>query len=88
MMPFDAQNAANWNRPRIYGDFNNADKQGRIRLNTHGSKADLERLGIELVDGLEILLDDHDDVTAEAIVRLCPNEGWVAEVDWDAIMRR
>lgn len=30
--------------PRVWADFNNFDEQGRVRLNTYGSLADLAQL--------------------------------------------
>lgn len=70
---------------RVFADFNNADEHGRVRLNTRGTARDLERLGISLCEGMPLILDDHDDVVAEAIVRWDGVNGWVAEVDWSAL---
>jgi len=49
--------------PEIYGDFNNLDGQNRIRLTTLGSLSDIARQGIQLRDGLALIVttDDADD---------------------------
>lgn len=74
--------------PHLFADFNNADKLGRVRLNTRGTRDDLVALGITLYDGMPVILDDREEIVADAIVRHCPTEGWVAEVDWQAIENR
>jgi len=79
------QMAENNNLPRLFADFNNADEKGRVRLTTNGTKNDLNRLGIILYDGMQVFLDDSEEITALGIVRFSPIEGWVAEVDWDKI---
>jgi len=71
--------------PRVYADFQNADEQGRIRLNTRGTLDDLSRQRVTLSDGL-LLIIYSEDVEADAEVRFSsPENVWTAIVDWDAI---
>jgi hypothetical protein len=83
--------------PEIYADFNNLDDDGRIRLTTVGSITDIARLGIQLRDGLELVLatddaDDagnRDDVLADAVIRYNEvDKCWVAQVNWDEVKNR
>lgn len=69
----------------IYADFNNADTQGRLRLNTRGARADLEHLGVRLVPGMSVVLSDGDELCAAGTVVYDEVEGWVAEIDWDRL---
>ena len=46
-------------KSKIYGDFNNADRLGRIRL-LESSQEDIARLGIVLKDGMKIEVDDGE----------------------------
>ena len=69
---------------RVFADFQNADRLGRIRLNTAGAKEDLARSNINLIDGMLLELYD-DEIVALGVARHDENEGWVAEVDWNAI---
>jgi hypothetical protein len=69
---------------RVFADFQNADRRGRIRLNTAGAKEDLARSKIELIDGMRLELCD-DEIVAFGVARHDEIEGWVAEVDWNAI---
>lgn len=71
--------------PTVYADFNNADQSGRLRLNLRGTEQDLQRLSIELSEGLEITLSDGE-LTANGVARFSANEQiWVAEIDWGEI---
>jgi hypothetical protein len=81
-----------WNRGtamnasfRVFADFNNADRLGRIRLNTAGASDDLARSRVELTDGMVLELYDDDEIVAMGTARYDETEGWVAEVDWAAI---
>jgi hypothetical protein len=70
-------------QPRVFVDFHNSDRQGRVRLNTVGTLQDLNRLGIVLSEGAEILLYCLESET-EGVVSYSSEEGlWVAAVDWD-----
>ena len=71
-------------KPKIYGDFNNRDELGRIRL-LESSQEDIVRLGLVPNDGMEIEVHDFD-LSADAIVRFSDIEKiWVAEIDWEKI---
>jgi len=68
----------------LFADFNNADKEGRIRLITTGTIDDLKSQNVTLVQGLEVLLDDHDELTTTGIVEYSESENiWVAKIDWN-----
>lgn len=72
--------------PKIFADFNNADRQGRVRLNTKGTFDDLEKLNVKLKPGLEIILNDNDELEAKGIVEHSNEEKiWVARIDWNKI---
>jgi hypothetical protein len=72
-------------RPKVFADFNNADQQGRIRLNTVGTIRDLDRLGIVLQEGAELLLSCLE-LEAEGRATYSDHEHvWVASINWDQI---
>lgn len=69
---------------KIFADFNNADGEGRLRLNCHGSISDIKRLGVELFEGKEILLTDEEGLKTKGIVHFSTEENiWVAKINWD-----
>lgn len=71
----------------IFADFQNADPQGRVRLNCVGTIEDLARLGVRLTNGLRVLVHD-EELEADAEVMFSPDEHiWVAKIDWNAIRR-
>jgi hypothetical protein len=71
--------------PRVFVDFHNSDRQGRVRLNTVGTVEDLNRLGVVLRKGTEILLYCLEAET-KAVVSYSTEEGlWVATIDWARI---
>lgn len=79
-------------KPRIYADFNKLDRPGRAVLTCAGTLKDIASLGIELLDGLEVLLygDDFgedglpDDLEVDAVVRWnTEKECWVGCFDPD-----
>lgn len=70
--------------PRIFADFLNADRLGRIRLNTVGAKKDMASFDFRLEDGMTVELYD-DDIVISGVARYDCNEGWVVEVDWRAL---
>jgi hypothetical protein len=73
--------------PVITADFNNADKQGRLRLSIIGATRDFARLGIRLENGLRIIASDGE-LEADAEVMYSNDEHiWVAKIDWNAIRR-
>jgi hypothetical protein len=71
---------------KIYADFNNADSLGRLRLNTNGTIADLERLGVSFIHGLSLELSDGE-LLAGGSVEYSDAEGiWVAVIDWKKVV--
>ena len=81
-------------RSKISADFQNADSQGRLRLNTVGTLEDLARQEVELRDGLRLTLcaedaDDQgrpDELLVEGVAAFSAEERcWVAAIDWTAI---
>jgi len=71
--------------PRVFADFINADRLGRVRLNTAGANEDIIQGRIKLSDGLRVELYDDSEIVTIGVVRHDPVEGWVAEVDWSAL---
>ena len=80
--------------PRIYADFHNADRQGRLRLDWVGTLEDLSRQQVQLREGLALVLysDDldrqgrPDELQTEGVVTFSPEENcWVAAIDWNSI---
>jgi hypothetical protein len=73
------------NNPRIFADFQNADPQGRLRLNCIGTIEDLSRQGTKLIDGNNLLIYS-EELEADAVVSYSDEEKiWVAAIDWDKI---
>jgi hypothetical protein len=81
-------------RPRVWVDFMKVDDSRRLILTALGTRADLNRYGIELQDGmpLAVFSDDlnaeghPDDLVGEGTVRYDPErDRWVLELDWGAI---
>lgn len=79
--------------PRVYADFQNLDDSNRLRLTCAGTAHDLERLGLQLREGLTLTLytDDEDDdghsdeLRAEGVVHYnAEQQCWVAAIDWAA----
>ena len=72
---------------KIFADFNNADKERRIRLNTAGTMNDLKIKDIKLIPGLEVLLDDDGGLITSGAVQFSEQENiWVAKIDWSELM--
>ena len=70
---------------KVYVDFHNADRQGRLRLNCIGTVEDLSRYQIKLQEGLPLILYS-EDLEVEGEVHYSNEENlWVAVIDWDAI---
>ena len=71
---------------KLFADFNNADRQGRVRLNTNGTFADIKRLNIELKENMQVFLDDDDSLTTIGNIKYSDEEKiWVAEINWNNI---
>jgi len=75
-------------RFKIYADFNNADSEGRLRLNVRGSLADLEQLGSDLAPGLEVHLESEDLYCTGVLDRSVEEDMWVARIDWNTVQDR
>ena len=74
--------------PKLFADFNNADQQRRVRLNTYGTFADIKKSNLELKEGMQVFLDDDDSLTTIGYVKFSDEEKiWVAEINWDGIQR-
>jgi len=72
----------------IYADFNNADVEGRLRLNGAGTLRDLARMGMRLRDGMRLTIHD-EELAADAVAVFSQNEGmWVAQIDWSLVRAR
>ena len=79
---------------RVWVDLMKADGNGRVWLTTIGTRRDLERLGIQLREGIPLKLwsDDVDDtgrpdnLIVDGIAHFSSEIGvWVALVDWQAV---
>jgi sporulation protein YlmC with PRC-barrel domain len=70
---------------RVFADFHNADRQGRLRLNCVGSIEDLARQNIELHEGRSLTLYS-EDLEVEGVVQYSQEENlWVVAIDWNNI---
>ena len=70
--------------PSIEVDFNNCDREGRVRLNTVGAIQSLNKSRIVLRNGLEVELISGDTVPIKGIVEYSDSERiWVARFDLD-----
>jgi hypothetical protein len=77
------------NQIELFVDFNNADRYGRIRLNTNGTFDDIDKYHIKLESGLEVLLNDGDSLKAKGIIEFSDEEKiWVAKIDWNKLIER
>mgnify|MGYP003390310368 CR=1 FL=1 len=73
------------NHPRVFADFQNADPQGRLRLNCVGTIEDLAKQKIELHAGLGLTLYS-EELEADGSVEFSDDEKlWVAAIDWNAM---
>jgi hypothetical protein len=68
----------------IYVDFNNCDSQGRVRLNTVGTRV----AGLKLTSGMKVLLRS-EDLETEGLVEFSEGEHiWVATFYWNRLRER
>jgi hypothetical protein len=75
-------------KPTIYADFNNADPDGRLRLNCAGTSDDLARKEVHLEEGLPLLLHD-EELEADGEAHFSATERiWVASIDWTKVRQR
>ncbi len=66
----------------IHVDFNNCDREGRVRLNTFGAIQSLNASGTVLRNGLEVELECGDFFPIRGIVEYSESEHiWVARFD-------
>jgi hypothetical protein len=71
----------------LFVDFNNADKLGRIRLNTLGALRCIREKNIDLFEGKQVKLDDEDSLTNTGILKFSKEENiWVAEIDQETFI--
>lgn len=79
----------------LWADFNASHQMG-VRLNCYGTLNDLRQQGIELEEGMKLILwdEDQDDsnnqavLFVEATARFIPEDDlWVGEFEWDRIRR-
>jgi hypothetical protein len=69
----------------IFVDFHNLDLLGRVRLNTAGTIADLNRTGLRLTQGIELLLVS-DEWKGEGTAEYSQEEQlWTARFSWDKL---
>jgi len=69
------------NIPKIYADFNNADRHGRLRLAIHGSEEDIKAQKLKMFNGMKIIVHDDDELSANAEVIFSEEEKiWVAKI--------
>ncbi len=73
---------------RVSVDFQNNDSEGRVRLNTVGTLQDLNRQGIILREGIELLLYCLELETEGIVTYSSAEKLWVATVDLDKIRDR
>jgi hypothetical protein len=73
------------NYPKVFADFQNADEQGRLRLNCIGTIEDLSRQGTQLIPGNKLLIYS-EELEADAVIEYSDQERiWVAAIDWEQI---
>jgi hypothetical protein len=81
--------------PPIWVDFMRTDWERRVRLDLPGTRADLQRWGVELANGLRLVLYTEDadaegrvdDLVTVGTVRYDSEEGrWAAEIDWNTLI--
>lgn len=71
--------------PRVFADFNNADPQGRLRLNCIGTIQDLNSQQLILQSGLKVSIYS-ESLEVPGVVQFSDEEGiWVASINWDEI---
>ena len=72
---------------KIRVDFQNADRKGRIRLNTKGSREDIENQTISLKTGVEVFLYD-EELSVNGIITYSTEENlWVATIDRNKLIK-
>ena len=75
-------------KPRLWVDFQNTDRHGSVRLNCVGTTEELNRLGLVLREGLELVLYCLE-LEADGVAHYSQEEGlWTAKVNWDEVRDR
>lgn len=75
-------------KPLIYADFNNADPQGRLRLNCVGTIEDLSRQGVCLQEGMRLILHDEELETEGEVQFSSEEQIWVAIINWQRLRQK
>lgn len=71
--------------PKISVNFKNIDKLGRIYLDSPGTLGDLHDQGVDLIDGLTLIVCDQG-AEIEGVVEYSEKDAYyVAVVNWDGI---
>ena len=68
--------------PRIYADFNNCTEDYKVRLNSVGSKVDLENAAVDLVEGAVVVLYGEEFELEGRLERAEDRKTWLAISDW------
>ena len=63
--------------PNIEVDFNNCDREGRVRLNTVGALQSLNKLQVKLRNGLEVVLTSGDTFPIKGIMEYFGVRGYM-----------
>jgi len=67
---------------KIFVDFHNADRLGRVRLNLASTEFDLKEQNVELKESKPISMY-QEQINIEGIICYSNEENiWVAEIDW------
>ena len=75
-------------KPFLYADFNNADPQGRLRLNVRGTLDDLARQKIRLEESMPVVVYD-EELEADGAAQFSKEEQiWVAVIDWQLVRQK
>jgi hypothetical protein len=75
-------------KPRIRVDFQNSDAGGRVRLMSLGTVEDLNRLGVVLREGLEVVLYCLELEADGVVLYSAEEKRWVANIDWNQVRDR
>ena len=70
------------NKHKIFADFHNTDKHGRLRLTCLGTIEDITQLGIHFHEGMELVLSDGELEVDGTVEWNAEENRWVAKPDW------
>jgi hypothetical protein len=68
-------------RPRLWVDFQNADREGRVRLNCAGTTEDLDRQRLVFREGLALILYCKELEARATVVYSTDEHLWVAKLE-------